>query len=84
MDKVGNVLIMRNDKTFIIKVTKIKIVKGSKSLSLAHTKDYNEKVKNSIVMSIKQGVKLLVDNENSYQNIVDKLYYKFGRLMIAN
>ena len=60
------------------------MTKGDRPSGSISLKDYNEKVKNTIIMSIKQGVKLLIDNDNNYDNIVDKLYYKFGRLMISN
>ena len=82
-DKIGDVVILRNDKSLIIKVKNIRLYnQANKSVSTLNTSDYNEKMKNMIVMSIKQGMKLLLDNDNNYRNIVDKLYYKFGRLMI--
>jgi len=77
-------VISRTDKHFIIKVSKIRLIdKRRRSIRIANSKDYNEKVKNTIILSIKQGMKLLLDNNNSYENICDKLYYKFGRLMIS-
>jgi hypothetical protein len=84
-EKIGNIVMIRTDKHFIIKVTKIRLARnGCKPIPLAHTKDYNEKVKNSIVLSLKQGMKLLIDNQNDYQGICDRLHYKYGRLMLSN
>jgi len=83
-DKIGDIVIMRTDKNFIIKVKNVRIAKkGGGSMSIQDTSDYSEQVKNTIIMSIKQGMKLLIDNDNNYRNICDKLYYKFGRLMIS-
>jgi hypothetical protein len=83
-DKVGDIILMRNTKSFIIKVKNIRVYKkGSKTSNVLNTSDYSEQVKNTIVMSIKQGMKLLIDNDNNYRKIVDKLYYKFGKLMLA-
>lgn len=83
-DKIGDVVMIRTDKHFIIKVKNLRIIKkDSKSFNLEHSKDYNERVKNTIVMSIKQGMKLLIDNDNDYQKVCNRLYYKYGRLMLA-
>lgn len=84
-DKVGDVVILRTEKHFVIKVTNIRLIKkGEKSISLVHSNDYIEQLKNTIVMSLKQGMKLLIDCDHDYLKIWDKLYYKFGRLMLAN
>lgn len=84
-DKIGDVVMLKTDKNFIIKVTRIRLLKdGSKPIPLAHTKDYGEKEKNTIILSLKQGMKLLIDHQNDCQRICDKLYYKFGRLMLSN
>ena len=52
-------------------------------MSITFSKEYNDKIKNTIVMSIKQGMKLLIDNQNNYSKVCDRLYYKYGRLMLS-
>ena len=69
-DKVGKIVISRTDKHFIIKVTRIRLVNENRqSIRLIHNKDYHQKMKNTIVLSIKQGAKLLNDCGNNYMNI---------------
>jgi len=69
-DKIGTVIISRTSKHFIIKVCKIRLIdKYNHKIRLAHSKDYNEKIKNIIIMSVKQGMKLLIDFDNDYQAI---------------
>ena len=69
-DKVGDVVILRTEKHFVIKVTNIRLIKkGEKSISLVHSNDYIEQLKNTIVMSLKQGMKLLIDCDHDYQKI---------------
>lgn len=83
-DIIGDIAFLRNEKHFIIKVTNVReIIKEPKSYVIQHLKEYTDPAKNTIIMSIKQGMKLLIDNENSYSKVWDRLYYKFGKLMLS-
>ena len=83
-DIIGDIVMMRNDKHFIIKVSNAREIKrDSTQVALNQANDYNNNLRNTIIMSIKQGMKLLIDNENNYLKVCDRLYYKFGRLMLS-
>lgn len=46
--------------------------------------DWKDRISQEIVLTMKQALRLLAENDNKFQNINAKLYFKYGKLQMAS